>query len=198
MKLTALTALFVILSNLVTVRPGDPSAPASGTPDISAEENALGADRESDKDEGERIMRSFISAYNSYRRGDVSNITSLYPAMCAEMEVSEKAKADSLRKQFADYREYATVESQIKESRVKSYDENRIVVRVIIEKITWNGALLPQAGKEAGKYELVDKDGRPFSGDKYELKTEKETEAYEVTGIKEMAEWKVCGFEKVS
>lgn len=198
LKLVAALALFVILSGLVTIRPDDPFGRSSATPGLSQEGEGLDADQESDQDEGERIMRSYAATYNSYRYGDVSNIASLYPNMCTDLETAERARVANLEKQFKDYRGYVTVESQVKESEVESYDENGIVVRVVLEKFTWNGALLPDAARGAGAYRLVDKEGRPFSGDKYDLKEQTTTETYEVTGVKEMAEWKVCGFEKVN
>jgi hypothetical protein len=198
LKIAALIALFVILSGLVTIRPDDSSDPSSSTADNSTGEAGLDADQESDRSEGERVMRSFTSTYNSYRYGDVSNIIALYPNMCTNLEIAEKARVENLQKNFGNFQGYVTAESQVKESEVKSYDENNIVVRVVIEKITWNGALLPDAGKAAGAYKLVDKDGQPYAGDKYDLKTGTVTEIYKVTGVKEMAEWKVCGFEKVN
>lgn len=198
LKIVALIALFVILSGLVTIRPDDFSGISSGTKSTSTGEAGLDGDEESDRSEGERVMRSFTSTYNSYRYGDVSNIIALYPNMCTDLEIAEQARVENLQKTFKDFSGYVTVESQIKKSEVKSYDENGIVVRVVIEKITWNGALLPDTGKGAGAYKLVNKDGQSFAGDKYDLKAGMVTETYEVTGVKEMAEWKVCGFEKVN
>lgn len=157
-------------------------------------ESNLSAQDQSDQEEGKRVMQSFTLTYNSYRMGDTSNITSLYPVMCAELAAAEKTKAEELQKKFTDYHEYITVESQDTQTVVESYDENKIIAEVSIEKITWNGALAPD---DSDKFNLLDRNGQKYSGTKNDLIDKTVTEVYRVTGVKESSDWKVCEFQKI-
>lgn len=157
-------------------------------------ESNLSAQDQSDQEEGKRVMKSFTLTYNSYRMGDTSNITSLYPVMCAGLATAERTKAEALQKKFTDYHEYITVESQDTQTVMESYDENKIIVEVSIEKITWNGALAPD---DSDKFNLLDRNGQKYSGTKNDLIDKTVTEVYRVTGVKESSDWKVCEFQKI-
>jgi len=196
LKIIAAVSLFVIISGSVSFWKENRYESPAVAPETTTEPANLDASEENDRAEGERVMRSFLAAYNSFRYGDVSNIVALYPSMCTELQAAEETRANNLRQQFKNFQEYVTVEGHIKESEVESYDENKNVVRIVIEKITWNGAILPDDNK-AGTYKLVNREGQTYKGDKYDLKEKITKETYKVTGIKEMSEWKECEYKKI-
>ncbi|MDD3006864.1 MAG: hypothetical protein PHX30_04780 [Candidatus Pacebacteria bacterium] len=195
-KTFALLALLVITAEVLSGF--NKNKLSATTPTKTLDESNLSAQDQSDQEEGKRIMKSFILAYNSYRMGETSNLISLYPVMCAKLETTEKTKEETLRENFSDYDKYVTVESQDKKTTIESYDENKIVVEVTIEKVTWNGAIVPDPAGESNKYKMIDQNGQVYSGDKDDLIEKIATETYRITGIKEASDWKVCEFQKIN
>ena len=193
-KIAATIALFVIGVSLLSYKGKNDPIPAA-TPQAKIESNPS-AENQNDQAEGKRILERFVVSYNSYRFGDASNIILLYPVMCKSLETSEKAKVAILQRQFSTYDDYVTAESQSRRSEVESYDTNEIVMKITIEKITLNGAFIPNKSGTGGSY--VDKNGQPYTGGKNDLIEKTETETYRVTGIKESSDWKVCEFQKIN
>lgn len=193
-KVAAIIALFVIGASLLSYKGKNDSA-STATPQTKTESNPSAEDQ-NDQAEGKRVLERFIVSYNSYRFGDTSNIILLYPVMCKSLETSEKAKVEILQRQFSTYDDYVSTETQSKKSEVESYTEDKMIIKVTIEKTTLNGAFIPNKNGTSGSY--VDKNGQTYTGSKNSLIEKTETETYRVTGIKESSDWKVCEFQKIN
>jgi len=194
-KAAAIIALLVILISLIWGL-GKEDKPASKPQNVRTEDTQSQDD--SDKKEGIRVAESFVSTYNTYRIGDVSNITALYPVMCSSLAASEKTKAEDLKVRYANYAKYVSAESQVTKSEVESYDEEKIVVIVTNQKTSLEGATIADRSGEELVYKLLDKNGNEYRGNKSDLVRGVATETYRVTGIKESSQWKICELQKIN
>lgn len=189
-KMIALVTLFVVLVGLVTWQKSGPSAdsptpaPATNIPEESAE-------MKQSREEGQRLLESFLTTYNSYRLGDTSNLESLYGSMSPEMLTREQAKVARLRQAPATA-EYVTVESRVRQTELESSTAEELVLRITIEKTTSGGAYLPDpAGDADDSYILVDRYGAKFEGEADDLVLEKKDQTYRVTGNRKTGDWQV-------
>lgn len=192
-RIAAAITLFVIISGLLFEKNRNTNITAP-----TETSSGLSAEQENDRDEGLRIIKSYVTAYNSYRLGDVSNLTTLYPIMCDSLVSQEKARAETISQKYADFKEYVTVESEIDGATVKSYSAEKISAEVAITKNTLDGAFLPDPSGIPGSFMTVDRNGQAFTGAKADMISSSIMEIYAITAIKQSSQWMICESNKIN
>lgn len=166
---------------------------------LPAIQNNQSAQDKQDIEEGTRFAESFLTVYNSYRVGDTSNIEFLYDSMSTDMQAQEKERVAKLKTTFAGFQGYRTIESKIQQTETESFGDNRLILKITIEKNTIDGAFLPDPeGDINDAFVLVDRNGAKYSGSTEDLTISKQTEIYKVVSILETGDWKIIEVQKIN
>lgn len=198
MKAATIVTLFVIFSGMILSKQTHRTeySPESLQQQTEDEENIQDAQ---EREEGKRLLESFLITYNSYRLGDMSNIESLYSSMDEEMAKKEKEKVARLKKEYAAYKEFITVESNLKNSKIINYEKERLTLQISIEKTIIEGAFVPDPlGNENDGFVLIGKNGVIYEGSIKDLMKSPAEEIFTITGSRESGNWKISEIQKVS
>lgn len=195
-KAVAITTLFVIF---FTITLSKQTHKAGYEQEISNPEEKNEENLDKEQEEGERFFESFILTYNSYRLGSTLNIENLYGYMDEEMIKKEKAKVSRLKEEYPAYKEFITVESNLKNSKVESYEKERLKIQISIEKTIIEGAFVPDPlGDENDEFILINKSGAIYEGNAKDLIKDSLEETFIITGSKQSGDWKISEIQKIS